>query len=102
MAVTVFIGDEVSAAGYRLCGVEAHAVNRDTAASVIEHACSSAKLVLIGSSTVQYLDDDEHEDLMCRVSPLVLIVPDITGGDTGGASIPDIAASIHKQLGMIE
>ena len=102
MTVTVFIGDEVSAAGYRLCGVEAHAVNKDTAASVIEQACNSSMLVLIGSSTVQYIDDDDREVLMSCVSPLVLIVPDITSGDTEHASIPDIAALIHKQLGMIE
>lgn len=96
--VMEYIGDEVSAAGYRLCGVNTHIADRHSALSLIEQACKRASLVLIGSSTAQYLRSIELDALMASATPLVLIVPDIRGRH----AVPDIAASIHRQLGMLE
>ena len=102
MSATVYIGDEVSAAGYRLCGAETYVAGDHDVASLIERACESARLVLIGSSAVRCLDEREREVLMSRITPSVLIVPDVTAVSDEGKAAPDIAALIHKQLGMLE
>ena len=98
MSVTEYIGDEVSAAGYRLCGVNVRIADRHSASSLIKQACKHASLVLIGSSTARYLRSTELDALMASVRPPVLVVPDVRGRH----AVPDIANSIHKQLGMLE
>lgn len=98
MAITEYIGDEVSAAGYRLCGVYAHAADRHNVSSLIRQACERASLVMVGSSVAQHLHSTELDSLMASVSPPVLIMPDFCGSH----AVPDIATRIHKQLGMLE
>ena len=98
MAIAEYIGDEVSAAGYRLCGVYAHAADMHTASPLIRQACERAALVLVGSSAAQYLSSAERDSLLASVSPPVLIVSDFYGNP----AVPDIATRIHKQLGMLE
>ncbi|MDX2486399.1 MAG: hypothetical protein QNL03_02765 [Gammaproteobacteria bacterium] len=98
MSVAEYIGDEVSAAGYRLCGVDVHIADRHNVSSLINQACKSASLVLVGSSTAQFLPAAELELLMENITPPVLVVPDIAGRQT----VPDITTLIHKQLGMLE
>jgi vacuolar-type H+-ATPase subunit F/Vma7 len=98
MSVTEFIGDEVSAAGYRLCGVKVHIADRSNALSLINQACKRASLVLIGSSTAACLDNAQLDQLLANIAPPVLVVPEIAGRQ----SVPDITTRIHKQLGMLE
>lgn len=98
VSVAEYIGDEVSAAGYRLCGVETHLADRQNAASLVKQACERASLVLIGSSTARYLRSSELNTLMANIAPPVLIVPDVRGR----YAVPDIAILIHRQLGMLE
>lgn len=98
MMITEYIGDEVSAAGYRLCGVHAHSAAGHNVSSLIRQACERASLVLVGSSVVQHLQAAELDSLLASISPPVLIVPDFCGSQV----VPDIATRIHKQLGMLE
>ena len=98
MSVAEFIGDEISAAGYRLCGIDVHIADRFNALSLIKQACESAPLVLIGSTTADYLPAAELNTLMASIRPAVLVVPDVTGRQV----VPDISTLIHKQLGMLE
>lgn len=93
-----YIGDEISAAGYRLCGVDVHIADRHNAWSLVKQACGRASLVLVGSGTAQYVRSADLDLLMESLSPPVLIVPDIRGRQ----AVPDIAARIYKQLGMLE
>jgi vacuolar-type H+-ATPase subunit F/Vma7 len=98
VSVAEFIGDEITAAGYRLCGIDVHIADRSNALSLIKQACESASLVLIGSSTADYLPAAELGSLMASISPAVLVVPDVAGRQ----AVPDITTLIHKQLGMLE
>lgn len=98
MSVAEFIGDEVSAAGYRMCGVDVHVAGPDDALQLIRQACERASLVLVASSTAQAIRADALEELMAVISPPVLVVPDVRGL----ADVPDIASRIYKQLGMLE
>lgn len=98
MAVAEFIGDEISAAGYRLCGIESHIADRKNALSLIRQACERSSLVLVGSGVLQYLQSQELDDLLVNIEPPVLVVPDIRGLH----EMPDIASRINKQLGLLE
>jgi len=98
MSVAEFIGDEVSAAGYRLCGIDVHIANSSNALSLIRKSCERASLVLVGSSISQYIHRTELDQLLSNIQPPVFIVPDVCGLQ----DVPDIASRINKQLGMLE
>jgi len=98
MSVAEFIGDEVSAAGYRLCGIDVHIANSNNALSLIRECCERASLVLVGSSISQYIHRTELDRLLANIQPPVLIVPDVCGLQ----NVPDITSRINKQLGLLE
>ena len=98
MAVAEFIGDAVSAAGYRLCGVETHTADRNNALTMIKDACQRSSLVLVGSSLLPYIRAAELDELLAMTQPPVLIVPDVRGLH----DVPDIGSRINKQLGLLE
>ena len=100
MSGTVYIGDEASAAGYRLCGVDVYIAEKHNAIALIETACESSSLVLIANNVARQLGERQRDELMSRTTPPVLVVPDLVGDCA--ETIPDIASSIHKQLGMLE
>lgn len=98
MSVAEFIGDEVSAAGYRLCGVDVHIADESNALSMISKSCERASLVLVGSSLAQKLQRADLDALLASIQPPVLVVPDVSGSH----DIPDIASRVNKQLGLLE
>ena len=98
MAVAEFIGNEVSAAGYRLCDIDVYIADSSNALSLIKQSCERASLVLVGSSTLQFIPAAELDGLLTNVEPPVLVVPDVHGLQ----DVPDIASRINKQLGMLE
>ena len=98
MSVAEFIGDEVSAAAYRLCGIDVYIANRSNALSLIKRSCERASLVLVGSSLSQYIHRAELDQLLANIRPPVLIVADVRGLQ----DVPDIASRINKQLGLLE
>ena len=98
MNVPVFIGDEVSAAGYRLAGLRVQVPAADEAIAVVEAACSEAPLVLLGSDFASRIPQQLLDELLSRVEPAVIVVPDIRGQ----APLPDMAQRLRKQLGVLE
>ena len=98
MSVAEFIGDEVSAAGYRLCGIEVHIADSGNALSLIKKSCERASLVLVGSNMLQHIGTTELDELLAAIQPPVLVVPDVRGLQ----DVPDIASRINKQLGLLE
>ncbi|MEN8213004.1 MAG: hypothetical protein ABFR19_01455 [Pseudomonadota bacterium] len=98
MSIIEYIGDEISAAGYRLGGVKVHIADRQNTSSLIGQACERASLVLVGAATAHYLSSAERDRLLARINPPVIIVADLWGNQT----VPDIAKRIHQQLGMVE
>jgi vacuolar-type H+-ATPase subunit F/Vma7 len=98
MSVAEFIGDEVSAAGFRLCGIDVHITDGSDVMSLISQASERASLVLVSSSAVQDLNRVELDALLAGIEPTVLVVPDLRGLH----DVPDIVPRIHQQLGMLE
>lgn len=99
MTVPVYIGDAVSAAGYRLAGLRVHVLSTtDDVHMEIEHACHDASLVLLGADLAGQLPVVELDRLLSRVAPAVVVVPDVRGQ----AVLPDLARRLRQQLGVFE
>lgn len=98
MAVPVYIGDEVSAAGYRLAGLRVYVPPEEDVLETIEHALRDAPLVLLGADLASHLPAIELDRLLSGISPAVVVVPDIRGR----APLPDLAHRLREQLGVLE
>jgi vacuolar-type H+-ATPase subunit F/Vma7 len=96
MPAPIFIGDELSAAGYRLAGALVRVPDPGEEAAALEWASTAAELVLVSAECAAQIPRKQLDAALSRMSPLVLVVPDACG-----ESRPeDIAASIRRQLGM--
>ena len=98
MSVPVYIGDAVSAAGYRLAGLRVLVPDTDELLKEIEQACTDAPLVLLGADLAEQLPVMALDRLLTSVTPAVVVVPDVRGQ----AEPPDLANRLRQQLGVLE
>jgi len=108
MARALYLGDEVSAAGWRLAGAatrvvgageEARAVGaaRDAALdAAFDAALGEAPLVLVSAALAARIEPSRLQSALAALAPLVLVVPD----PQGDKPLPDLAARLRAQLGM--
>lgn len=94
----VYIGDEVSACGYRLAGLETHVPADNNLPAELDSIIRDAALVLLSADIAGRLPDDQRERLLARVKPPVVVVPDVRGH----AQLADMATRLRKQLGVLE
>ena len=92
----VFIGDEVTAAAYRLAGVTAQTPKISDVRRVFEQAFDEANLVLITADYARVLDEESLHAAIRRAAPLVLVVPD--GGNRYWPE--DLDARVDRVLGI--
>jgi len=98
MSLPVFIGDEVSAQGYRLAGLRTLVPGEDDLLALIGRSCEQAPLVLIDASLVQAIPGAVLDELLAGIAPPVVIVPQVRGT----AHRSDIATRLRRQLGVLE
>jgi vacuolar-type H+-ATPase subunit F/Vma7 len=96
MRAPIYLGDEVSAAGYRLAGAQVRVPAPHEASAAFEEACAWAPLVFVSAAVAVNIDAAQLRVALTALQPLVLIVPDAQGE----ASRPDLAARLRGQLGM--
>jgi vacuolar-type H+-ATPase subunit F/Vma7 len=94
----VFLGDELSAAGFRLGGAVARTPNPGEEAELFAWAREHAPLVLITPAIADRLPAEQLAGALAASAPLVLIVPDVRGREQP----PDLAQTLRRQLGMEE
>lgn len=92
----VFLGDEVSAAGFRLAGVAVQVPLEGAEQQALAEAASSAELVLLTAALARRLPPALLERYQSGARPLLGIVPDINGGVWPA----DLAADIRRHLGI--
>lgn len=95
-AFSIFLGDEVSAAGYRLAGVDARVPAPGEETACLENALAQARIVMIGARCARALPAAALEAAQALLSPLVIVVPDWDG--TQLASSP--ASKVRRVLGL--
>jgi vacuolar-type H+-ATPase subunit F/Vma7 len=96
MPLAIYLGDEVSAAGYRLAGV-ATRIPEDGGESVaFEGARADASIVLVSTAVAAKIVGARLAAAMRALSPLVVLVPDLQGE----TPLPDIASRLRAELGL--
>jgi len=98
MPAPVFIGDEVSAAGYRLAGLRVLTPRTDALLQALEQAARVAPLVLVSAGFAARIPVDALDRLLAGSASPVVIVPDVHGA----TQPPGLATRIRRQLGVLE
>lgn len=96
MGAIVFIGDELTAAGMRLVGVECIALGRRTIAQALTDARQSAALVLITAECARNVPAAELAAALIAEAPVLAIIPDVNDR----ATAPDLAKELMAALGI--
>jgi vacuolar-type H+-ATPase subunit F/Vma7 len=100
MVAPLYIGDEISAAGWRLAGVRVSVPEpgSETAAlaSALTLAPGAAPLVLVSAAVAVRIDAAALATAAGALSPLVLVLPD----PQGEVSLPGLAGRLRTQLGL--
>ena len=98
MTALCYIGDEASAAGFRLAGVRVRVPAAGEEGAALAAALSDAGIVLVSAAIATRLHASVLEKAEAALAPLTLIVPDLRGE----ASVPDLAARLRRELGLVE
>ncbi|MDP2007553.1 MAG: hypothetical protein Q8K45_17920 [Rubrivivax sp.] len=96
MPAPVYLGDEVSGAGWRLAGAEVHTPAPGAATEALASACARAPLVLVSADVALAIAVPALQKALLALAPLVLVVPDLQGQ----APLPDLAGRLRTQLGL--
>ncbi|HSJ98144.1 MAG TPA: V-type ATP synthase subunit F [Myxococcota bacterium] len=97
MARIYYIGDEATAAGYRLAGAEVRVPTTDDAVEVFRRVrAAETDLVLLSAEFAAALPPEELEAAVQGERPLVAIVPDAHGRHAP----PDVARDVRLALGI--
>jgi vacuolar-type H+-ATPase subunit F/Vma7 len=96
MRAPIYLGDEVTAAGYRLAGAQVRVPAPEEAAAAFAEARALAPLVLVSAAVAIRIDAAQLRAALTALQPLVLIVPDARGE----VPRPDLAARLRGQLGL--
>ena len=98
MKVPVFIGDEVTAAGFRLAGVRIRTPLADELPAVLSWAGKNTSLILISAEFFGWLDQAAQLQLASQLDPPVAVVPDIQLK----VPVADLATQLRSRLGVLE
>lgn len=96
MTAPVYLGDEVSAAGYRLAGAVVRTPRAGEEAAALAWARAQAPLVLVAAPVAAAVAESALRAALSVPVPLVLIVPDLHGE----VPLPDLATRLRVQLGL--
>mgnify|MGYP001165608608 FL=1 len=86
----IYLGDEASAAGFRLAGVDARAVTPGQEAAEFAQACSEASVLLLGEHCAARLPTKMLDAALAAAQPLLLVLDD-----------RDLAEPIRRLLGVM-
>ena len=97
MAHIVYLGDEATAAGFRLAGLATATPDPGAVGAAVRHAIQEgAELILLSGALAAQLPTAELEAALLREAPLLAIAPDVQGR---GAP-PDLAHEVRGALGI--
>ena len=98
MTAPCYVGDEATAAGFRLAGARVLVPGDGEETAAFELARTEAPLVLVSAAIAARLRGSLVDAALAALAPLTLIVPDLRGD----ASVPDLAARLRRELGVEE
>lgn len=98
MALCAFVGDELSALGFRLGGVECHSPTPAETPALFRTLLERVQLILLTAEAAQALPPDLLRRTEAAERPLVLVIPDVRRR----LLPPNRVDLIRRQLGMAE
>jgi vacuolar-type H+-ATPase subunit F/Vma7 len=98
MTICAFIGDELTAAGFRLAGARVHIAPPADGTSLMRSLRGRVDLLILTAEVAEGLPAGDLHLALAGRQPLVLVVPDAAGRHRAG----DLAAMLRTQLGMSE
>ena len=96
MSAVVFIGDELSACGFRLTGIETLVPPPGALESALEEARMRASLVIMTADLARRIPAQQLETAMLTEMPTVAIIPDVLFR----VPMPDLISRIKSILGI--
>lgn len=96
MSGIVFIGDELTATGLRLAGIEIVIPKPAETAVALEQARTRARIVLLSSAVAGQVPAAALEAALLAPEPLLAVVPDVRGL----SALPDLAGRLKATLGI--
>jgi vacuolar-type H+-ATPase subunit F/Vma7 len=96
VSAPAYLGDEVTAAGYRLAGARVCVPPQGEEAAALAALLVEAPLVLVSAAVAARIAEADLRPALAALAPLVLIVPD----PIGDISMPDLSARLRRQLGI--
>jgi len=98
MGAAFFIGDELSATGFRLTGVKPVVAAPDAAAAALYDVRMQAALVIMTAELARHVPAAELEAALIAETPALAIIPDVRMR----TSLPDLARKLRRALGIEE
>lgn len=98
MAPCIFIGDELSAAGFRLAGAQVLTPAPGDLENSFRQARDRAGLLIITAGLARDLPAYLLRQTRLRGQPLLLVVSDAQGRNPA----PDLFDTVSRQMGMVE
>jgi vacuolar-type H+-ATPase subunit F/Vma7 len=98
MGAAVFIGDELTAAGFRLTGIDTVVPQPQAAGEALRAARKEAALVIMTADLARHVPADELEAALIAAAPAVAVVPDVLFR----TEVPDLARRLRRALGIEE
>ena len=95
MGAPVFIGDELTACGYRLAGARVHVVDASGIDEVFAQAAAGIDPVFLSASSARLVPPSRLQAALRRPQPLLLVVPDAVG-----VAPPDVIERVRITLGI--
>lgn len=96
MGAVIFIGDELSASGFRLAGIETLVPKPDAVGSAFEAARARSSLIIITADTARQIPAAQLETAMLAETPALAIIPDVMFRTPP----PDLARRLRSVLGI--
>ncbi|MEJ2180895.1 MAG: V-type ATP synthase subunit F [Gammaproteobacteria bacterium] len=98
MVAPVFIGDEVTAAGFRLAGVRIRTPQEEELSRILTWANDNTSLIFITAEYAAKLSQEQQTGLLSQQDPPVVVIPDIRSN----TPVQDLATQLRAQLGVLE
>jgi vacuolar-type H+-ATPase subunit F/Vma7 len=96
MGAAIFIGDELSASGFRLTGIETLVPEPDAVGAAFEEARSRGSLVIVTAEVARHIPAPQLEAAMLAEQPAITIIPDVLFS----APAPDLTRKLMSVLGI--
>jgi len=96
MGQVIFIGDEITAAGFRLAGVACHTPERNELPDLLSKERELCDLIMITAQYADWLGRNAIEEMALSSHPLVAVLPDIRNQQ----SPPNLEHAVRRELGI--